>query len=291
MAPRSSSFDAASSLPRHLRARLLRRMLDTLLRTPLHHPRRGRGSYTRRGGCRSGNAVAGRAAHSNNSSTNAHQRGNSVVLQGGPVMVTAFCPRHGRSIYPCGNDGSSSESTPATLPTFPTPAPPPELLLRGTIAARRDAPFFSMMTRSSSSRLPPATLPPLPQPANLTAGRPTATAVATTPTVTTPTAAAAAATNTHPAYHHRSSRPGIVRPRRARRPPPVLPTATASSRPGIARPRRAATARQDAPHPQVRGRPELRGGDGSGRWRVVEGGATGRRRIRSEERRVGKECV
>ena len=118
-------------------------------------------------------------------------------------MVTAFCPCHGRSIYPCGNDGSSSESTPATLPTFPTPAPPPELLLRGTIAARRDAPFFSMTTGSSSSRLPPATLLPLPQPANLTAGRPTATAVATTPTVTTPTAAAAAATNTRPAYHHR----------------------------------------------------------------------------------------
>ena len=189
MAPRSSSFDAASSLPRHLRARLLRRMLDTLLRTPLHHPRRGRGSYTRRGGRRSGNAVAGRAAHSNNSSTNAHQRGNSEVQQGGPVMVTAFCPHHGRSIYPCGNDGSSSESTPATPPTSPTPAPPPDLLLRGTIAARRDAPYFSMTTGSSSSRLPTATPPPLPQPANATAGR--------------PTAAAAAATNTRPAYHHR----------------------------------------------------------------------------------------
>ena len=203
MAPRSSSFDAASSLPRHLRARLLRRMVDALLRTPLHHPRRGRGSYTRRGGRRSGNAVAGRAAHSHNSSTNAHQRGNSVVLQGGPVMVTAFCPRHGRSIYPCGNDGSSSESTPATPPTSPTPAPPPDLLLRGTIAARRDAPYFSMTTGSSSSRLPTATPPPLPQPANATAGRLTATAAATTPTVTTPTAAAAAATNTRPAYHHR----------------------------------------------------------------------------------------
>jgi len=203
MAPRSSSFDAASSLPRHLRARLLRRMVDALLRTPLHHPRRGRGSYTRRGGRRSGNAVAGRAAHSNNSSINAHQRGNSEVQQGGPVMVTAFCPRHGRSIYPCGNDGSSSESTPATPPTSPIPAPPPELLLRGTIAARRDAPYFSMTTGSSSSRLPTATPPPLPQPANATAGRPTATAAATTPTVTTPTAAAAAATNTRPAYHHR----------------------------------------------------------------------------------------
>ena len=205
MAPRSSSFDAASSLPRHLRARLLRRMVDALLRTPLHHPRRGRGSYTRRGGRRSGNAVAGRGAHahSHNSSTNAHQRGNSEIQQGGPVMVTAFCPRHGRSIYPCGNDGSSSESTPATPPTSPTPAPPPDLLLRGTIAARRDAPYFSMTTGSSSSRLPTATPPPLPQPANATAGRPTATAAATTPTVTTPTAAAAAATNTRPAYHHR----------------------------------------------------------------------------------------
>ena len=163
MAPRSSSFDAASSLPRHLRARLLRRMVDALLRTPLHHPRRGRGSYTRRGGRRSGNAVAGRGAHahSHNSSTNAHQRGNSEIQQGGPVMVTAFCPRHGRSIYPCGNDGSSSESTPATPPTSPTPAPPPDLLLRGTIAARRDAPYFSMTTGSSSSRLPTATPPPL----------------------------------------------------------------------------------------------------------------------------------
>ena len=46
MAPRSSFFEPGSSLPRNLRARLLRRILDTLLRTPLHHPRRGGTSST-----------------------------------------------------------------------------------------------------------------------------------------------------------------------------------------------------------------------------------------------------
>ena len=130
MAPRSSSFEAGSSLPRNLCARLLRHMLDALLRTPLHHPRRGRGSFNRGGRRRSGNAATWRAANNSNSSTNANHRGNSVVLQGGPVNVTAFYPRHGRSIYPCGNYGSSSpEYTSATPPTSPTPAPLPELLL------------------------------------------------------------------------------------------------------------------------------------------------------------------
>ena len=151
MAPRSSSFEAGSSLPRNLCARLLRHMLDALLRTPLHHPRRGRGSFNRGGRCRSGNAAAWRAANSGNSSTNANHRGNSVMPQGGPVMVTAYCPCHGRSLYPCGDDGSSSpEYTPVTPPNSPTPATPPELLLQGIIAARRDAPFFSMTACGSA---------------------------------------------------------------------------------------------------------------------------------------------
>jgi len=47
MAPRSSSFEAGSSLPRNLCARLLRRMLDALLWGPLHHPRCGRGFFNR----------------------------------------------------------------------------------------------------------------------------------------------------------------------------------------------------------------------------------------------------
>ena len=95
MAPRSSFFEPGSSLPRNLRARLLRRILDTLLQTPLHHPRRGKGSFNRGGRRRSGNAAAWRAANIGNSSTNANHRGNLVMPQGGPVMVAAYCPRHG----------------------------------------------------------------------------------------------------------------------------------------------------------------------------------------------------
>ena len=151
MAPRSSSFEAGSSLPRNLRARLLRRMLDALFRTPLQHPRRGRGFYNRGGRRHSGNAAAWRAANSINSSTNANHRGNSVVLQGGPVMVTAFCSRHGRSIYPCGNDGSSSpEYTPAAPPTSPTPAPhqwrPPRAPTPARLQQRRPTPVLPTAT-------------------------------------------------------------------------------------------------------------------------------------------------
>ncbi|KAG2622262.1 hypothetical protein PVAP13_3NG273425 [Panicum virgatum] len=93
-------------------------------------------------------------------------------------MVMAFCPRHGQSSYPCGNDGSTSpEYTPAMPPNSPTPAAPPEFLLRGMFAARRGAPRFSMIAGSSNNNAP-ATPPPPPPPAPSTAGRPTATAAA-----------------------------------------------------------------------------------------------------------------
>jgi len=239
MAPRSSYFEAGSSLPRNLRARLLRRMLDALLQTPLQHPRRGRGFYNRGGRHRSGNAAAWRAANSSNSSTNANHRGNSMVLHGEPVMVITFYPRHGRSIYPCGNDGSSlPEYTPATPPTSPPPAPPPELLLRGMIAARRDAPFFSMTTGSAAPAglLQRCRLHFHGRPTRLPAARPQQRRQPSAPSPFRP----------HQWWPPRA--PAPARPLQ-RWPTPVLPTATALSRPGIARPRRAATAWQDAPHP------------------------------------------
>ena len=171
MAPRSSSLEAGSSQPRKLRARLLRCLLDALFPASVRQPRRSRGFFTRGGRCRNGNATAQRAANSSNSIIAATHRG-----QEGPVMVTAYCPRHGPSSYPCGNDGSSSlEYTPATPPNSPTPDMPPEFLLRGMITAHRGAPHFSM-TAGSSSAIAPATPPPPPPPALSTAGLRSSTA-------------------------------------------------------------------------------------------------------------------
>ena len=121
MAPRSSSFEAGSSLPRNLCARLLRCLLDALLQAPVCQPRRSRGFFTRGGRCRNGNATAQRAANNSNSSTDATHRGQEA-----PVMVTAYCPRHGPSSYPCDDDGSASPKyTPATPSNSPTPTTPP----------------------------------------------------------------------------------------------------------------------------------------------------------------------
>jgi hypothetical protein len=50
----------------------------------------------------------------------------------------------------------SLEYTPATPLYSPTPAVPPEFLLRGTIAARRGAPPFYMIAGESSSMASPA---------------------------------------------------------------------------------------------------------------------------------------
>ena len=121
MAPRSSSFEAGSSLPRNLHARLLRRLLDAHLQAPVRHPRRSRGFFAHGGRCRNGNATAQRAANNSNSSTDATHRGQEA-----PVMVTAYCPRHGPSSYPCNDDGSvSPKYTPATPSNSPTPTTPP----------------------------------------------------------------------------------------------------------------------------------------------------------------------
>jgi hypothetical protein len=57
-------LDVGSSLPRHLRARILRHLLhqqvDALLRAPVRRPRRGRGraGYARRGSRRDDGAAA-----------------------------------------------------------------------------------------------------------------------------------------------------------------------------------------------------------------------------------------
>jgi hypothetical protein len=57
-------LDVGSSLPRHLRARILRHLLhqqvDALLRAPARRPRRGRGraGYARRGSRRDDGAAA-----------------------------------------------------------------------------------------------------------------------------------------------------------------------------------------------------------------------------------------
>ena len=121
MAPHSSSFEAGSSLPRNLRACLLRCLLDALLQAPVCQPRRSRGFFTRGGRRRNGNATAQRAANNSNSIIAATHRG-----QEGPVMVTAYCPRHGPSSYPCNDDGSASPKyTPATPSNSPTPTTPP----------------------------------------------------------------------------------------------------------------------------------------------------------------------
>ena len=158
-------------------------------------------------------AVARRDAQADNdnSSTDANHRGVSVMPHGhpqeGPVMVTAYCPRHGRSSYPCGDDGSSSpEYTRATPPNSPTPATSPELLLRGLIDARHGAPFFNM-TAGNSSSIALATPPPPPPPASSTAGRPTATAAANACLGHRPTAAAAA--NACLGLRHRIIKPGM----------------------------------------------------------------------------------
>ncbi|KAG2641018.1 hypothetical protein PVAP13_2KG139316 [Panicum virgatum] len=140
--------------------------------------------------------------------------------QEGPIMVTTFCPCHGRSSYPFGGDGSSSlEYTPATpLNSLATPL---ELLLRGMIAARCGALFFSM-TSGSSSSIASATPPPLPPLASSTVSCPTATTAANArpgphPTATAavnvrpgPHPTAAAAANARPGLRHRIIKTGHV---------------------------------------------------------------------------------
>ncbi|KAG2550995.1 hypothetical protein PVAP13_9KG366101 [Panicum virgatum] len=163
---------------------------------------------------------------------------------------------HGRSSYPCGDDGSSSpEYTSATPPNSQTLVTPPELLLRGMIAARRGAPF-SMIAGSSSSIVPATPSPPPPPAATEHTGpTPTGTTMATARTGSCPTAAVAA--NARPGLRHRIIKTGHD------------PAETSGS--GAAR----------RPHPQVRGRPEHSGGDRSGRWRVVAADGTTHRRRNS----------
>ncbi|RLM80212.1 hypothetical protein C2845_PM12G09060 [Panicum miliaceum] len=125
-----------------------------------------------------------------------------------PDIVTSYCPRHGWMNYARHDTGSSStkhgfamasprraispspspDYMPATSLYTPTPAEPPEFLLRGTIATRRGTPPFYMATGSSNSMAAaappgfaepePVLAPPSPPPAPWFSGRPTAAAVA-----------------------------------------------------------------------------------------------------------------
>jgi hypothetical protein len=119
-------------------------------------------------------------------------------------MVTSYCPRHGWTNYARRDDCPSSTEhgftkasphraispgyTPATPLYSPTPAAPPEFLLRGTIAARRGAlPFYMAAGGSSSMAVPavdgiaepePGLAPPSPPPAPWFPGLPTAAVAA-----------------------------------------------------------------------------------------------------------------
>jgi hypothetical protein len=211
-------LDVGSSLPRHLRARvlchLLHQQVDALLRALARYPRRGRGraGYARRGSLRNDGAAAPKAA-SKDSSTLAARCGPLVM----PDNCTApdrflvepmhHCDSHGltarvqmllvglqqehavntasprRAISPV----ASPEYTPASPEHTPTPVELPIFPIRRTMAAPSGAlPYYNSRGGGSSSTATTVSPDfidleppsPPPPPASWTPGRKTVAAVA-----------------------------------------------------------------------------------------------------------------
>uniref|UniRef100_A0A0E0KMW7 Uncharacterized protein n=1 Tax=Oryza punctata TaxID=4537 RepID=A0A0E0KMW7_ORYPU len=175
-----------------------------LLRALVHRPQcnRGRGAgFAGRGPCFPPSGLARRvgrcrddgvatrkttSAGSTNSSTFATRRGPPVMPDSCTAperdarrgdVVTSYYPHHGwtnhvrRAIAP----SPSLDYSPVIPLHTPTPADPPEFLLRGTIAARCGAPPFYMAVSGSSSSVLALPYPP---PAPLFPNRPTTAAAA-----------------------------------------------------------------------------------------------------------------
>ena len=169
------SKDARSYHPRahHLR-RLLHQQLDALLRAPVRRPHYGRGyaphatpfGYYSRGGRRHVGSTAARRFARAESSGSSSAIGTLQVPppmvvhrqpQEGQHMVSAFCPHHGWSFYPCSGAGSSAprreatlEYTPWTPPYTPTPAVERySVNPLGTMAARSGLPPYYNIVESS----------------------------------------------------------------------------------------------------------------------------------------------
>jgi hypothetical protein len=203
-------LDVGSSLPRHLRARVLRHLLhqqaNALLRAPACRGR-GRAGYARRGTRRDDGTVARRAARapSNDSSTltaccaSPVLPNNCTTPDRFPVESPCRCDSHGLTVRVRLElvglqqenvvDPASPRRAISPAPEHtPTPVEPPIFPIRRTMAARSGALLYDIVQGGSSSTAVTASSdfidlelpspPPPPPPASWAPGRKTAAAAA-----------------------------------------------------------------------------------------------------------------